>query len=184
MECFHPGGEYEWEEHKNKIHIGYLRAQEPLLARIVMQNIWPISRNSDVPLDRAQLIFAIINRVLFCLCKQMVMTMIERHQDSTIALPFGGLITKILQKKLSSIPPSEPVEVPEGCFGKATVMKSNAQLQRFQVVNELAPLAPPAPSTSGSSNADVLFQLSHITEMLQSIDRRVERIYQRVESID
>ena len=33
------------------IPIGHVRAPEWLLTRIVLQNIWPISRNSHVPLD-------------------------------------------------------------------------------------------------------------------------------------
>jgi hypothetical protein len=60
----------------------------------------------------------------------MLMTMIELQSDNNIALPFGGLITKIL-KKLPLIPPSDPAEIPEGYFRKGTVMKSNAQLQQF-----------------------------------------------------
>jgi hypothetical protein len=57
------------------------------------------------------------------------MTMIEMQRDNQIALPFGGLITKILKNKLLAIPAKEPVVMPDGCFGKGTVLKSNAQLQ-------------------------------------------------------
>jgi hypothetical protein len=85
-----------------------------------MQNILPISRNSDVPMDMARLIFAIINKIPFCMSKHMVMTMIETHEDNQIALPVRGLITKILQKKLSNITTNEPVDMPEGPFGKGT----------------------------------------------------------------
>jgi hypothetical protein len=53
MECFNPAWEYEWEDHRSKIPISYLCAPKCLLARIVMQNLYPISRNSDVPFDRA-----------------------------------------------------------------------------------------------------------------------------------
>jgi hypothetical protein len=131
MKCFNSSGSLNGRNiYRNKIPISYLRAPTRLLARIVMQNLYPISRNSDVTLDRARLIFAIINRVPFCMCKHMLMTMIELQSDNNIALPFGGLITKIL-KKLPLIPPSEPVEIPEGYFRKGTVMKSNAQLQQF-----------------------------------------------------
>lgn len=107
--------------------------------------------------------------------------MFELHQEKTIALPFGGLITKILKAKLPSIPSSEPVEIPKGCSGKAAMMKSNAQLQRFHKVDEPTP---PAPSTSRPSDADLLLQLNHITKMLQSIDRCVECIDQRVGIIE
>jgi len=70
MECLNPDGEYEWEEHRNKIPISYMRAVKHLLARTVMQNIYPISHNSDVPLDWAWLIFAITQRVPFCLLRK------------------------------------------------------------------------------------------------------------------
>jgi hypothetical protein len=47
-------------------------------------------------------------------------------EDNQIALPFGGLIMKILKKNLSNIPANELVDMPKGIFGKGTVMKSNA----------------------------------------------------------
>jgi hypothetical protein len=104
MECLNPNDEYEWEEHRNKIPSSYLCTPECLLARIVMQNMWSISRNSEDTLDRARLIFSIINQVPFCMCKHMVMTMIELQAKNNIALPFGGLITKILRSCPSFLP--------------------------------------------------------------------------------
>jgi len=56
-----------------------------------MQNIWPISCHSDVSLNMARLIFAIINWAPFYMCKHIIMTMIEMQEDNQIALPFGGL---------------------------------------------------------------------------------------------
>jgi len=53
-----------------------------LLARIVLQIIWPIARHSDVPLKRARLIYAIIKQVLFSMCKPIILTMFELQQDS------------------------------------------------------------------------------------------------------
>jgi hypothetical protein len=121
MDCVHPGLVYRWKKNKNKIPICYLPDQNRLLALIVMQNIWPISCNSYVPLNHALLFYAIIKRISFCLCKHMVKTMIKVHQDYpdyTIALPFGGLITKILEAKLPNIPPTELVVFSEKCFRK------------------------------------------------------------------
>jgi hypothetical protein len=132
MVVLNPGGGHQWDDNKSNIPIGYVRAPERLLTRIVMQNIWPISRNSHVPLDRAIFIYAIIQRVPFCLCSHFLVTMLELYEEHSIALPFGGLITKILKAKLSNIPENEQVAVPEGPFGKGTVLKSNAQTQRFQ----------------------------------------------------
>ena len=126
------GGKLEWDDNKSKIPIGHVCALELLLTRIVLQNIWHISRNSHSPLDRAILIYGIIRCVPFCLCSHFLLTMLELYEEHSIALPYGGLITKILKATLLNISANEHVDVLEGPFGKGTVMKSNAQLQRFQ----------------------------------------------------
>jgi hypothetical protein len=76
------------------------------------------------------LIYAIINKVPFYMCKHIILTMIKMHEDNQIALPFGGLVMKILKKKLTNIPTNEPMDMPDRPFRKQTVMKSNAQLNR------------------------------------------------------
>jgi hypothetical protein len=92
-----------------------------------MQNIWPIARHSVVPLNRAPLINAIINQVPFCMCKHIIMTMVELQEDSHVLLPYGGLVIKILKSKLPSIPVNEPEDMLDRSFGMKTIMKSNAQ---------------------------------------------------------
>ena len=126
MAVLDPGRELEWDDNKTKIPISYVRAPEWLLIWIVLQNIWPVSRNSHVTFDRATTIYGIIRRVPFCLCTHMVLTMLELHVDHSIALPYGGLITKILQAMVSNIAANDHVHVPEGPFGKGIMMKSNA----------------------------------------------------------
>ena len=58
--------------------------------------------------------------------------MLELYEEHSIALPYGGLITKILKATLPNILANEHVDILEGPFGKGTVMKLNAQLQRIQ----------------------------------------------------
>ncbi len=58
------------------------------------------------------------------------MTMIEMQEDSQAALPYGCLVTRIVQRFMTNIPAYEPEATLEGAFGKHTVMKSNAQHQR------------------------------------------------------
>ncbi|KAE8038058.1 hypothetical protein FH972_010604 [Carpinus fangiana] len=153
MVVLNPGGGHQWDDNKSNIPIGYVRAPERLLTRIVMQNIWPISRNSHVPLDRAIFIYAIIRRVPFCLCSHFLVTMLELYEEHSIALPFGGLITKILKAKLSNIPENEQVAVPEGPF---------------------------VASSSGSSVSDVSTQLNQIIELLQSQGHGIEALNTRL----
>jgi hypothetical protein len=126
---FNPGGNFEWEENMNKIHISYLRGLGSLLARIVLQNILPIYMNNGVTLDISKMIFAIMKRINFAYAR------IWSWQWSS----FGGFITKTFQHKLQNIATSEPNEVPGGWFSKTTMMKSNAQLHRFHAQVEQAP---------------------------------------------
>jgi hypothetical protein len=67
-------------------------------------NIWPISKNNDVGLDRAKLVYAILKGDKFYFCTHVVPSMIE-------ALPFGGLITKIINARVKNIPVGELVNV-------------------------------------------------------------------------
>jgi hypothetical protein len=108
------------------------------------------------------------------MCKR-IMTMIEMQEDNQIALPFGRLVMKILKKKLTNIPANEPVNMPDGPFGKQTVMKSNAQLNWFQAQDDLDRPAPSTPLVASSSHVDpphnaVLSILAQITDRLHSID--------------
>jgi hypothetical protein len=56
--------------------------------------------------------------------------MIEMLEEHQMGLPYDCLVTRICMRFLKDIPASEPDVKPKGAFGKHTVMKSNAQLQR------------------------------------------------------
>jgi hypothetical protein len=114
----------------------------------MLQNIWPIYRYSGLTLKRARLLFAIINGVHFCTYKHIIMTMMETLNDNQPALPFGGLITRIYKQCVTDIPEYEHVDTPEGAFGKGTVMKFDAQLQRHW---DPPPPVRPEPSAASSS---------------------------------
>jgi hypothetical protein len=127
MTCFNPRTKFVWDEDgKNSVPIGWFDSPQRLLAKIVLQNVWPIARHSDVRLNKAHLIYAIIKQVPFCMCKHIILTMFELQQDSQVSLPYGGLVTKILKSKLPSIAVNEPEDMPDGSFGKQTISKANA----------------------------------------------------------
>jgi hypothetical protein len=176
MECLNPHRGLVWdEEGKNSVTIGWLHSPQRLLAKIIMQNIWPIALHSVVPLNRARLIYVIINQVPFCMCKHNIMTMIELHEDSQVSLPYRGLVTKILKSKLPSILVNEPEDMPDGSFGMKTVLKSNAQLHRFLDPSELVPSAASEPSVASSSHFapssnPVRSMLTRITDQLRTMD--------------
>jgi hypothetical protein len=142
--CFDPQGAQDWVEDTKYISISWLQSPHRLLPHIMMQNLWPLSHNSDLTLRRARFTYAIICKVPFCTCKLIVMTMIEMQEDSQAALPYGCLVTRIVQRFMTNIPAYEPEAIPEGAFGKHTIMKTNAQLQRHMDLEEPAHPAPPA----------------------------------------
>jgi hypothetical protein len=100
-----------------------------------------------------------------------MMEMLVEHQ---IELPSGCLLTRICLKFVKDIPAYEPDVKPEGAFGKHTVMKSNAQLQRHMDPEEQdhpAPRSHLEPSVASSSQGPpsgdvVLSALEHITSKL------------------
>jgi hypothetical protein len=60
MACFNPRNKFVWDEDgKNNVPIGWFDSPQRLLAKIVLQNVWPIARHSDVPLNKARLIYDI-----------------------------------------------------------------------------------------------------------------------------
>jgi hypothetical protein len=54
------------------------------------------------------------------------MTMIEMQSDSQVGVPYGCLVTMIIQLFVLNNSSWEPESKPVGPFGKHTVMKSNA----------------------------------------------------------
>jgi hypothetical protein len=86
--------------------------------------------------------YAIIRQVPFCLCKHIVLTMIEMLEEHQIRLPYGCLVTRIYLTFVHDILAYESKASPKGAFGKHTIMKSNAQLQRYMDPEEQAHLVP------------------------------------------
>jgi hypothetical protein len=87
---------------------------------------------------------------------------------------------------VTNIPPNEPEDILDGAFGKQTIMKSNAQLQRFQEPDEPVPPASATPSVASSSQSAppsdaILGALTHITERLQSIDTHWSEQFQTMD---
>ena len=63
---------------------------------------------------------------------------------------------------MPNIAANEHVEVLEGPFGKGMVMKSNAQLQRFQAPRDQAPPIIPNPQATSSSGSSGSYISTHL----------------------
>jgi len=70
------------EERATTIRIDALSASHCMLAKIVQHNLWPIVRRSDLILMRAQFVYAIHLRLPFCLCKHILIVILEARDES------------------------------------------------------------------------------------------------------
>jgi len=89
----HPQGD---ERAHQDIKIGAFSSSHRLLAKIVLHNMWPITRRSELVLKRARILYALIMRMLFCLCKHIMHTMLEMRDEHSTGLPFARLVMKIV----------------------------------------------------------------------------------------
>jgi hypothetical protein len=60
-----------------------------LLTRIVLHNLWPTTRRSELVLKRAQFLYALCLRMPFCLCKHILNLMLEMRDEHSTGLPFA-----------------------------------------------------------------------------------------------
>jgi hypothetical protein len=81
------------DEHQTSIKIGTLGPAHRMLAKIILHNLWPVTRCSNLILKKAQFVYAVHFRFPFCLCKNILGVMLEARDEGTAGLPFGCLLT-------------------------------------------------------------------------------------------
>jgi hypothetical protein len=81
------------EERATTIRISYLSAPHRMLSRIILHNLWPVIRRSDLILKKAQFVYAICLHLPFCLCKHILGVILEARDEGNTSLPFGCLLT-------------------------------------------------------------------------------------------
>jgi hypothetical protein len=110
----------------HSIRIGIFLSSNHLLAKIVQHNLWPTAQQSELVYKRARFLYALIQRILFCLYMHIVLTMLEMRDEHMVSLPFAYLITRICLQVVPDIPATEPREKTKDTLGKHTVLKLNA----------------------------------------------------------
>jgi hypothetical protein len=121
-----PQGE---EKSHSQIKIGAFAPMHRFLAKIVVTNFWPQARRSELTLKKATLLYAIVMRTPFCLCKHVLYTMLEVRDETNTSLSFGYLTTQICLQFVTDILDSEPRSRILDPLGKQTLKKSIAQLR-------------------------------------------------------
>jgi hypothetical protein len=99
------------------------------LAKVVVTNFWPQARRSEFTLKKASLLYAIVMRTPFCLCKHILHTVLEDRDETKTSLSFGCLITHICLQFVTDIYDSQLKSRIPDPLGKQTLMKSNPQLR-------------------------------------------------------
>jgi hypothetical protein len=112
----------------SQINIGAFAPMHRFLAKVVVTNIWPQARRSELTLKKAILLYAIVMQTPFCLCKHILHTLEVRDEKNT-SLSFRCLITHICLQVMTDISDSEPPSRIPDPLGIQSLMKSNAQLQ-------------------------------------------------------
>jgi hypothetical protein len=79
----------------SQINISSFAPMHRLLEKVVVANLWPQARRSELTLKKATLLYAIMMRTPFFLCKHIFHTMLEVRDKKNTSLSFGCLITQI-----------------------------------------------------------------------------------------
>jgi hypothetical protein len=87
----HPQGDERAHAH---IKIGAFSAPHQLLVKIILHNLWPTTRRSELVFKRAQFLYALCMRMPFYLCKHILNRTLEMRDDHSVGLPFACLVTK------------------------------------------------------------------------------------------
>jgi len=110
----------------SKINIGAFAPMHRFLAKVVVTDLWPQARRSELTLKKATLLYAIVMRTPFCLCKYILHIMLEVQDENNTSLSFRCLITQICLWVVPDISNSEPRSWIPYPLGIQTLMKSNA----------------------------------------------------------
>jgi hypothetical protein len=96
------------EKSHSQIIIGAFAPMHRFLAKVVVTNPWPQAHRSKLTLKKATLLYAIVMRTPFCLCKHIFHTMVEVCDEKNTSLSFGCLITQIYLQVVTNISDSKP----------------------------------------------------------------------------
>lgn len=88
-----------------------------VLSRVVLTNLYPTIHHSDIGLDRATLLYALLNDVPIDLGRHLCRVILEAYRSNKIMteLPFASLVTRIVLFQSVVIPPTEspiPLKAP------------------------------------------------------------------------
>jgi hypothetical protein len=170
----------------SQINIGAFAPMHRFLTKVVVTNLWPQARRSEPTLKKATILYAIVMRTPFCLCKHILHTMLEVRDEKNTSLSFGCLITQICLQVVTDISDSKPRSQIPDPFGIQTLMKSNAQLwhEAQGGVPQPPPVHPPTAASSSQAmppSFDMEVAFTQLMSSMGALQREVNLIGERVE---
>jgi hypothetical protein len=178
-------------QHEDKSHfqinIGAFAPMHRFLAKVVVTDLWPQARRSELTLKKATLLYALVMQTPFSLCKHILHTMLKVRDEKNTSLSFGCLITQICLRVVPDISDSEPRSRILDPLGIQTLMKSNAQL-RYEAQGVVPQPPPDLPTAATSSSSQVVppsFDIEaafvQLMTSMSALQREVNLIKERVE---
>jgi hypothetical protein len=92
-----------WYEHENSVPLARFTPAMHLLARIILQNVWPLDQHTEMGVERAKFMFAMVDEVPIDFCTHAIVAMIEAFHGKTTSLPYSGIISSIASPHIHSI---------------------------------------------------------------------------------
>jgi hypothetical protein len=85
------------------INISAFAHMHRFLAKVVVTNLWPQACRSELTLKKVTLLYAIVMRTPFYLCKHILHTTLEVRDEKNTSLSFRCLITQICLQVVTNI---------------------------------------------------------------------------------
>lgn len=116
-----------------------------LLAKIMLSNLWPISRHTEITSEMGYFMYALATGSIDF--PRHVIDIIHcSHGEKELNLPFGSLITKLTMKAKVPLRDNEPIMEMVGSILALTVVKLESVLTKKRPQTIESASSPPKPS--------------------------------------
>ncbi|KAG6713198.1 hypothetical protein I3842_05G140700 [Carya illinoinensis] len=101
-----------------------------LLAKIVLTNLWPFSRHTEISLERAYFMYALATGVSIDFPRHVIDIIHRSHVEKELNLLFGSLITKLAMLAKVPLRANEPTMKLTGSISALIMVKSEAVITK------------------------------------------------------
>lgn len=166
----------KWNLKVHRLSIHALLSQFCLLAKIVLANLWPISRHTKMPLDHAQFMYTLATGVDIDFSRHIIDVIHKAHIENELNLPFGSIITTLAMKAMTPLRKNElnlkitnPISVIKIVKSEYILTKKRSHTTEFA----LSPLEPLVPMPQ------VLEQINLISHKVDSMNAKWETLFEK-----